>query len=83
MKELKPCPFCGRGMFLEQRKNKLYYLCGWHKSNCIMNFTKLPPYNIPEAAVTQWNRRADPDRQTESEDSDDNTEKEKESGNAG
>lgn len=58
MKELKPCPFCGREMFLEQRKNKMYYLCGWHKPNCIMNYTKLPPYNIADVAIIQWNRRA-------------------------
>lgn len=67
MKDLKPCPFCGRGMFLEQRKNGLYYLEGWHKPNCIMNYTKLPPYNIPDAAIIQWNRRSDPDRKTESD----------------
>ena len=65
MKELKPCPFCGRGMFLEQRKNGLYYLEGWHKPNCIMNFTKLPPYNIPEAAIIQWNRRTEEAQESE------------------
>ena len=56
--ELKPCPFCGREMFLEQRKkDKMYYLNGWHKWNCIMNYTKLPSYNIPEVAAKEWNRR--------------------------
>lgn len=65
MKELKPCPFCGREMFLEQRKN-MYYLCGWHKPNCIMNYTKLPPYNIADVAIIQWNRRAEPEEKQES-----------------
>lgn len=83
MKELKPCPFCGRDMFLEQRKNKMFYICGWHKPNCIMNYTKLPPYNIPDVAIIQWNRRADPDEKTESEGENGNTEKEKEPGHAG
>lgn len=67
MKELKPCPFCGRDMFLEQRKNKMFYLCGWHKPNCILNYAKPPPYNIADAAIIQWNRREAPDRQPESD----------------
>jgi hypothetical protein len=84
MKELKPCPFCGRAMYLDQRKNKMYYIEGWHKPNCILYYAKLPPYNIPDVAIIQWNRRADPDEKTESEDEDGiNPEEEKEPGHAG
>jgi hypothetical protein len=56
--ELKPCPFCGTEMFLQQRKkDKMYCLKGWHKRNCIMEYTKLPAYNIPEVAAKEWNMR--------------------------
>ena len=63
--ELKPCPFCGEQVQIEQAKDTKHFFA-YHdlrKSECIIRLAVLiPKAATMEQAIDIWNRRADDDR---------------------
>ena len=55
--ELKTCPFCGGVAFIQKYGDQYFIKC-LHKDNCYLVGRNPRKYNIPEAMVKMWNRRA-------------------------
>lgn len=68
MDELKPCPFCGSGVFLKidnrypQGERVTAYEVVCTNYECVIYNADNTYFLTPEAAVEAWNRRADNDR---------------------
>ncbi len=54
MIKLKPCPFCGKSNWVDDREyNGVYKL--YHKDNCYLTYTELDYEDKKE--INKWNRR--------------------------
>lgn len=67
MRDLKPCPFCGCAMRLDEASHSwgsvgefpMYYLVGdAHELDCLMRMLPAPRSNDRDELVEFWNRRA-------------------------
>ncbi len=61
MSELKHCPFCG-ALAAVKKDGEIYTIECRHPTTCYLYLKKnRPKFFIREAAIKQWNRRADDD----------------------